>query len=80
MSSSPTHDELRLILQNIEALKKRTINDLDALAAQVVSFLPKEDCERGKRFRRYTRGDWESYLAGTEQRHDCRAARLKIVG
>lgn len=76
---TPSYDELRMILQNIEALKQRTINDLDALAAQVVSFLPKEEGYRGKAFRRYTRRDWDEFMDGARAT-DARNARFKVVG
>jgi hypothetical protein len=74
----PSYDELRLILQNIEALKQRTINDLDALAAQVVSFLPKEEGDKAKAFRRYNRDDWESYLETGSR--NVKQHRIKAVG
>jgi hypothetical protein len=60
----PSYDELRLVKQSIEALKRRTLNDLDALAAQVDLLLPKEESARGREFRRYTRADWGRFIEG----------------
>jgi hypothetical protein len=61
-----SYDELRLVKQSIEALRRRTLNDLDALAAQVDLLLPSEDCARVKAFRRYTREDWDRFIEGRE--------------
>jgi hypothetical protein len=78
---TPSYDELRLILQSIEALKQRTINDLDALAAQVVLFLPREEAARGREFRRYTSKDWERFLEGSgdDRRPHRHSSRLKLI-
>jgi hypothetical protein len=61
-------DELRLIRQSIAALKQRTINDLDALAAQVDLLLPQEESDRGRAFKRYSSSDWGDFLDGGEKK------------
>jgi hypothetical protein len=77
-----TFDELRLIRQSIEALKRRTINDLDALAAQVDLLLPREESDRGRAFKRYTPADWERHRDGRDEKiaPESRAYKFKLIG
>jgi len=77
-----TYDELRLIRQSIEALKQRTILDLDALAAQVDLLLPQVESGRGCAFKRFTRDDWGRYLDGKEKKiaAGSRSHKFKIIG
>lgn len=71
-----TFDDLRLIRQSIEALKQRTINDLDALAAQVDLLLPQEESARGREFKRYTATDWGNFLDGGTPK----SFKFKVIG
>lgn len=68
------YEELRLIRQSIEALRRRTTEDLDALAAQVDLLLPKKESDRSRLFKRFTKEDWGNYLDGGEE-HAARRAR-----
>jgi hypothetical protein len=77
-----TFDELRLIRQSIVALKQRTINDLDALAAQVDLLLPQEESDRGRAFKRYSSADWGEFLDGGEKKiaAGSRSHKFKMIG
>lgn len=55
--------ELVLMRMNIQALKERLCQDLDAMAHRLDRLLPAEDGLRYQIFKNYTPEDWAKYLS-----------------
>jgi hypothetical protein len=62
-SAQPTTtQELVLMRMNIQAMKERLCQDLDAMASRLDRLLPSEDPMRYQKFKNYTPKDWRNYL------------------
>ena len=58
-----TTQELVLMRMNIQAIKDRLCQDLDAMANRLDRLLPAEDGLRYQKFKNYTPKDWAKYLS-----------------
>ena len=55
--------ELELMRQSLRMIRDRVNADLDAMVEQIDKMLPPEDTARSRRMKKYTKKDWERFLA-----------------
>ena len=60
--NTATMQHLALMRMNIQAMKDRLCQDLDAMADRIDRLLPPEDAMRYQKYKNFTSEDWSKFL------------------